>query len=183
MTKQEVIKILSLIKSTVFLGNRKFLDALDCAIELLEQPEPCKDAVSRQAAIGAISSMFASTPTQMDMKEDCLGIIENLPSAQPEHNPDDERKIADLHKMVNYLLSQQEQRWIPVSERLPEPYIPVLISAVEKDRDIVECGMTRNIGIIHRKPEWITADFGFPVKVVAWMSLPEPYREEGERHE
>ena len=41
MTKQEVIKILSLIKSTVFLGNCKFLDALDRAIELLKQPEDC----------------------------------------------------------------------------------------------------------------------------------------------
>lgn len=39
MTKQEVIKVLKLIKSTVFLGNRKFLDALDRAIELLKQPE------------------------------------------------------------------------------------------------------------------------------------------------
>ena len=38
---------------------------------------------------------------------------EELPSAQPDHIADDERKIADLHKMVNYLLSQLEQRWIP----------------------------------------------------------------------
>lgn len=43
MTKQEVIKILKLIKSTVFLGNRKFLDALDRAIELLALPEPYRE--------------------------------------------------------------------------------------------------------------------------------------------
>ena len=30
-------------------------------------------------------------------------------SVQLEHNPDDERKIADLHKLVNYLLSRLEQ--------------------------------------------------------------------------
>jgi len=42
------------------------------------------DLISRQAAIEAISSMFAPTPTQKDMVEDCLEIIENLPSAQPE---------------------------------------------------------------------------------------------------
>lgn len=45
MTKNEVIKSLKLIKSTVYLGNRKFMDAIDCAIESLEQPErrwiPC----------------------------------------------------------------------------------------------------------------------------------------------
>ena len=40
------------------------------------------DLISRQAAIDAISSMFAPTPTQKDMVEDCLEIIENLPSAQ-----------------------------------------------------------------------------------------------------
>lgn len=38
------------------------------------------DMISRQAAIDAISSMFAPTPTQKDMVENCLEIIENLPS-------------------------------------------------------------------------------------------------------
>jgi len=41
------------------------------------------DPIDRQVAIDAINTMFAVTPTQMDMKEDCLEIIENLPSAQP----------------------------------------------------------------------------------------------------
>ena len=62
------------------------------------------DLISRQAAIEAISSMFAPTPTQKDMVEDCLEIIENLPSAQP------------------------EQRWIPCSERLPEVGQDILMS-------------------------------------------------------
>ena len=43
-----------------------------------------QDLISRQAAIEAISSMFAPTPTQKDMVEDCLEIIENLPSAGQE---------------------------------------------------------------------------------------------------
>lgn len=42
------------------------------------------DLISRWDAIDAISSMFAPTPTQKDMVEDCLEIIENLPSAQSE---------------------------------------------------------------------------------------------------
>ena len=42
------------------------------------------DLIERQAAIEAMSSMFAPTPTQKDMVEDCLEIIENLPSAQPD---------------------------------------------------------------------------------------------------
>ena len=62
----------------------KIFEALDMAIKALEQPEPCEDTISRQEAIVAINAMFASTPTQMDMKADCLEIIENLPSAQTE---------------------------------------------------------------------------------------------------
>lgn len=43
-----------------------------------------KDLIERQIAFDQIGSMFAVTPTQKDMVEDCLEIIENLPSAQPE---------------------------------------------------------------------------------------------------
>ena len=47
MSRKEVIKLLKLIKSTVYLGNRKFLDALEFAINYLNQPEqqwiPCSE--------------------------------------------------------------------------------------------------------------------------------------------
>lgn len=68
MTKQEVIKILKLIKSTVFLGNRKFLDALDRAIELLAQPEPCEDAVSRNLVLSEVKSGLIRTIDGEDWK-------------------------------------------------------------------------------------------------------------------
>lgn len=42
------------------------------------------DYIDRQTAIDAVSSMFAPTPTQKDMVEDCLEIIENLPSVEVE---------------------------------------------------------------------------------------------------
>ena len=42
------------------------------------------DLISRQAAIDALSSIFAPTPTQEDMVWDCLEVIEKLPSAEPE---------------------------------------------------------------------------------------------------
>jgi hypothetical protein len=58
-------------------------EALKLAIKALEQ-EPSEDCISRQVAIDTIRSMFAPTPTQKDMVEDCLEIIENLPSAQQE---------------------------------------------------------------------------------------------------
>lgn len=42
------------------------------------------DTISRRDAIDAISSMFAPTPTQRDMVENCMEIIDNLPPAQSE---------------------------------------------------------------------------------------------------
>lgn len=39
MSREEVIKLLKMIKSTVYLGNRKFFDALESAISYLRQPE------------------------------------------------------------------------------------------------------------------------------------------------
>ena len=40
MNRKEAIKLLKLIKSTAFLGNRKLYDALEYAINYLNQPEP-----------------------------------------------------------------------------------------------------------------------------------------------
>ena len=42
------------------------------------------DLISRKAAMEAVNTIFAPTTTQKDMREDCLEILENLPSAQPE---------------------------------------------------------------------------------------------------
>ena len=42
MTAKEAIKMLRTIKRTVFLGNQKFEDALDVAIEALEKQMPMK---------------------------------------------------------------------------------------------------------------------------------------------
>lgn len=70
------------------------------------------DLISRQAAIKAVSSMFAPTPTQKDMVEDCLKIIENLPSAEVE--------------------PVKRGRWTPHSEICRE-YIGTVLVNVEYD--------------------------------------------------
>lgn len=147
------------------------------------------DYISRQAAIARAVplNLFGREVMMVSVSE-----LENLPSAQPEHNPDDERKIADLHKMVNYLLSQQEQRWIPCSERLPEEDTEVLISyrykEGEGDTDHVNIDITSYGTVcfggrkIHTLKEWRQPFdyFHANYEVIAWMPLPEPYRKEGE---
>lgn len=70
---------------------------------------------------------------------------------------------------------EQEPRWIPVSERLPEEDTDVLVT--------LKCGL---IGIMQKKladddngePCYIWQDFeGEEHEVIAWMPLPEAYRE------
>lgn len=73
---------------------------------------------------------------------------------------------------------EPEQRWIPCSEKLPEDDEVVLVSdgidyAVAFWRSDAEAWDDPLHG-------WLDS-FEFDVK--AWMPLPEPYREEGEKHE
>lgn len=75
------------------------------------------DSISRQAAIGLLKRWSGGCSYLEYDTESAIYEFERLPSAQPEHNPDDERKIADLHKIVNYLLSQPERKkgeWIRI---------------------------------------------------------------------
>ena len=79
--------------------------------------------------------------------------------------------------------AQSKQRWVPVSERLPE----------ENDyKSCIEClngavwYFTKNgtMGMGHyykSTKEWLTINnLKTDGKVVAWMSLPEPYQRKGE---
>lgn len=110
------------------------------------------DLISRQAAQDAIQkrmSMFRNADCEWAMNAyngacECLGEIKKLPTAQ------------------------QEQRWIPVSERLPEKDGRYLVTntqwgAYEVDWDI----------FYKEQDDWL-----FGKDVTAWMPLPEPYKEE-----
>lgn len=119
------------------------------------------DTIYRQAAIDAIRASASKYTGFMEMEmytdDDAVEAIEGLPSAQ------------------------QEQRWIPCSGRLPE----------EEERSYwvctdtgyqCQCRWTNDVygfGVSDRW-EWKIYDIPQYQKVVAWMSLPEPYREEGE---
>ena len=113
------------------------------------------DLISRQAAIDALSQY------PFEKVVNCVSIIEELPSAQP------------------------DQRWIPCSERLPEKSGRYLVT-----RGSNVCGSLWNrvyilnysdlMGLKKEKIWWSgnvgKSDFEKYDDVLAWMPLPEPYK-------
>lgn len=87
-----------------------------------------------------------------------------------------------------------EQRWIPVSERLPEEYGEYMItwttshSLVNGEYGFLGIAEYESSGEYDYennefKGEWLLEDYikNYPnVKVTAWMPLPEPYKAESE---
>ena len=92
---------------------------------------------------------------------------------------------ADDHEAVDMAIKALENDWIPCSERLPE--INCRLKLVDQISDDVLV-TDRNGNIRHAyltncgyfEPTFCTVEEGMSVDVIAWMPLPEPYREEAE---
>jgi len=117
------------------------------------------DTISRQDAINAICEDGTALErqgryslTMAERKQRDADILEALPSAQ---------------------------RWIPCKERLPKPEEEVLLTFDYKKRRYVETGNIWSDGTAHcYADDYLTPDGRKYRKVVAWMPLPEPYRED-----
>lgn len=69
-----------------------------------------------------------------------------------------------------------KQQWIPVEERLPEPWSLVLVT--DTCKNVSMCQMSwGNKNWYDEGENWMY----FPDSVIAWMPLPEYYREESEQ--
>lgn len=176
MSNQEAIALLRNLEDTLDSYcelNEEGKTAFRMAIEALscsENPNN-SDCISRQAAIDALDKRFDSIP--MNQTTEILLLrkdLRELPSAQP------------------------EQRWIPCSERFPEEDTEVLISyrykEGEGDTDHVNIDITSYGTVcfggreIHTLKEWRQPFdyFHANYEVIAWMPLPEPYREDDYDH-
>jgi hypothetical protein len=110
------------------------------------------DAISRQAALDEIISRLGISGEKylLESERYIYQIIKDLPPVTP------------------------KQRWIPVSEGLPD----------ERQSVLVWCPEYRNMycAYLKNKNWWIFGAFSqiIPNAVIAWMPLPEPYKTESE---
>lgn len=154
------------------------------------------DSISRQAAIDALMPIYKSASLRnrnvFSTARKCMAAIEDLPSAQI--------RTAEVRQSLLDVPSAEVEpvkhgQWIPVSERLPEEDTEVLISYRYKegegdtshvDIDITTYGQMYFGGNkVGNNKHW-RAPFEYfysNYEVIAWMPLPEPYKEEGEPHE
>lgn len=102
-----------------------------------------------------------------------------------ELDPEEVERINDFDKsqsgkMLKKLNEEQRKhRWIPVSERLPEEDVFVLVTVdgiynnITFSTAIQLASYSEEGWFIEGYPEWDNPD------VIAWMELPEPYKPEG----
>ena len=76
----------------------------------------------------------------------------------------------------DYILKalEQEPKWIPVSERLPEKNVWVLVTVVQGSGWYVETMR------IDKYKGMFTDNIDYYDSVIAWMPLPKPYKAESE---
>ena len=154
----------------------------DCRREMEQQSEVNRmdDTISRQDAIkavtyGALSSatLFGRSDAGMTALRDTVRAINSLPSAQP-------------------------QRWIPVTERLPDDIRPVIVTWCNTDPASYYQYIVgkRFIGVAHYKSGkwyWYSSttedflaeygrydgeEFDEAIEVFAWCELPDPWKGE-----
>ena len=137
--------------------------------KLLEEQEPCEDAISRQAVIYYVKAHIHEIITES-------GIDKN------EHT---NRVLRAIMNGVETMPSVNPQtRWIPVSERLPEDNENVLMTICRMDGRHNDYPFV-SVGYIgwNQQSWWCAHDGDCAenhVEVLAWMPLPEPYKVESE---
>ena len=134
-------------------------EAIKVIIEALEQ-EPCEDAISRQAVLDKLNRLIEVERLQ---GTDEMGYGRERVSAY-------ESMIFEINSEYLYPSVTPKPKWIACSERLPENGEVVL--GTNSSNDLFKAYTWDDCGEI----KWC-ADGCLDVPVIAWMPLPEPYKE------
>lgn len=142
---------------------------MECGKILGDMIKSCDDCVSRQAAIDTIESWLSCddyNDAERNIMRAMQSVLYDLPSVNPA------KKVSR---------SENPNKWIPVSERLPESCGMYIVT-----RKIYDCPDTAPI--IMSDESWfdgqntwhndnrINHDRRYLSDVIAWMPLPEPYK-------
>jgi len=71
------------------------------------------------------------------------------------------------------LQEAQQPKWIPVTERLPKPFVTVLVTHKQENGTLYK-------HMAHLNPQGRWAGLSYTGEVTAWMPLPEPWEGEVE---
>lgn len=157
MTREEAIDIIKCLAWHA----RPDEERIEQAIKVLEQ-EPCEDTVSKKALDKALYERFHDEDAPNNMTDVRLGTVRNF--------------VRDFPYVT------ATQRWIPVSERLPEEcgeYICTMSNG-----GVQECGFVPS-DMKELVAGWSTCEAdGFKKldyqDIIAWQPLPKPYEVEME---
>lgn len=158
------------------------IDALLMAIKALS--EPSGDLISRADAIKAVWNAYADAINFGDSGEEIASDIDIILSALPSSEAVSREEVTaiknnyinEISELLNKIDAlSADAEWIPCSERLPEEFY-------------VLCCDNHGEMIIANLFACDDSDTGFSAEsedcymynCVAWMPLPEPYREDGE---
>ena len=141
------------------------------------QPETYKEKLNEIAS--ALSEKFAYMNTCFNERDIILGYLGIKRCCETHCNTDCTNTKCESHPLSS---AQPEQRWIPCSEKLPEEGHDVLITKEPfkikgYEQEVIKA--KRSIDPRSGKIEWWSPEFGTLTNkaVLAWMPLPEPYRE------
>lgn len=163
MTIEEMIKIAKGLRTDFKCESDTMVDFCNTIIKALEQ-EPCDDCISRQATV----ERLCKVADFMNEKRKGLGSPYIMAALFIQDNKDEFPSVTPKEKIG----------WIPVSERLPEKtgwYITTFKGAKNT------YGVSE---LSYRKPEnyWTGVDISKKFldndDIIAWMPMPEPYKEE-----
>lgn len=134
------------------------------------------DLISRQDAYNTLTEYYHhATETQHEALKEALGRVPDAHSEAFEWCTDCkeyDHEAGGCHRFGAVIRETVEelkaQRWIPVTERLPETPSFCLVTTDGSHNDVIDIALYMSDG-------WHKAS-----KVLAWMPLPEPYTEEEE---